>query len=74
MQEANLPLGGDHRIGDLAEAIFTAIPADQYPYLREFTADHALQPGHHLGNSFEVGLDLLLDAISTAAATQPGPR
>ncbi len=74
MQEANLPFGGDEQIGDLAEAILSAIPADQYPYLREFTADHALQPGYHFGNSFEVGLDLLLDGISTAAATEPGPH
>ncbi len=75
MQEANLPFGGDHQIADLAEAILTAIPADQYPYLREFTADHALQPGYHFGNSFEVGLDLILDGLDTAAAAaQPGPR
>lgn len=73
MQEANLPFGGDHQIGDLAEAILTAIPADQYPYLREFTADHALQPGYHFGKSFEVGLDLLLDGLDTAAAAQAGP-
>ena len=59
------------QIGDLAEAILRAIPADQYPYLREFTADHALQPGYHFGNSFEVGLDLLLDAIGTAATLGP---
>jgi AcrR family transcriptional regulator len=73
MQEANLPFGGDQQIGDLAEAILSAIPADQYPYLREFTADHVLQPGYHFGNSFEVGLDLLLDGLDAAAAAQPGP-
>jgi AcrR family transcriptional regulator len=74
MQEANLPFGGDQQIGDLADAILSAIPADQYPYLREFTAEHALQPGYNFGNSFEVGLDLLLDGLDTAAATQPGPH
>ena len=74
MQEANLPFGGDHQIGDLADAILTAIPAAQYPYLREFTAHHALQPGYHFGSSFDVGLDLLLDGLDTAAATQPGPH
>jgi AcrR family transcriptional regulator len=74
MQEASLPFGGDQQIGDLADAILSAIPADQYPHLREFTADHALQPGYHFGNSFEVGLDLLLDGLDTAAATQSGPH
>jgi AcrR family transcriptional regulator len=74
MQEANLPFGGDHEIGDLADAILSAIPAEKYPYLREFTADHALQPGYRFGNSFEVGLDLLLEGISTAAATETEVR
>jgi AcrR family transcriptional regulator len=74
MQEANLPFGGDQQIGHLADAILGAIPADRYPYLREFTADHALQPGYHFGNSFEVGLDLLLDGLgATAAALPPAP-
>jgi AcrR family transcriptional regulator len=74
MQEANLPFGGDHEIGDLADAILSAIPAEKYPNLREFTADHALQPGYHFGNSFEVGLDLLLDGLDTAAATETEVR
>jgi AcrR family transcriptional regulator len=73
MQQANLPFGGDQPIGDLADAIISAIPADQYPYLREFTADHALQPSYRFGDSFEVGLDLLLDGLGAAAATQHLP-
>ncbi len=74
MQQANLPFGGGEQIGDLADAIISAIPADRYPYLREFTADHALQPGYHFGNSFEVGLDLLLEGISAAAGDRPAQR
>lgn len=67
MQEANLPFGGDEQIGEMAGAIVSAIPEHLYPYLREFTADHALKPGYAFGNSFEVGLDLILDAIGSAA-------
>ncbi len=74
MQQANLPFEGGAQIGDLADAIISAIPADEYPYLREFTADHALRPGYHFGNSFDVGLDLLLDGIGAAAAKRPGLR
>ncbi len=67
MQEANLPFGGDEQIGEMADAIVSSIPAHLYPYLREFTAEHALKPGYAFGNSFEVGLDLILDAIGAAA-------
>ena len=63
LQEANLPFQGGEEIGDLAEAILDSLPADEYPHLVEFTADHALQPGYAFGNSFEFGLDLLLDGI-----------
>lgn len=68
MQEANLPFGGGEQIGEIADEIVSAIPAHLYPYLREFTADHALKPGYSFGNSFAVGLDLILDGISAAAA------
>lgn len=67
MQEANLPFGGDEQIGEMADAIVSAIPEHLYPYLREFTADHALKPGYAFGNSFEVGLDLILEGIGAAA-------
>ena len=63
LQEANLPFQGGEQIGELAEAILDSLPADEYPHLVEFTAEHALQPGYAFGNSFEFGLDLLLDGI-----------
>jgi AcrR family transcriptional regulator len=67
LQEANLPFNGSEDIGDLAEAIVEAVPAEEYPNLTEFTAAHVLQPGYAFGNSFEFGLDLLLDGIQAAA-------
>jgi AcrR family transcriptional regulator len=63
LQEANLPFQGGEQIGDLAEAILESLPADDFPNLVEFTTEHALQPGYAFGNSFEFGLDLLLDGI-----------
>ncbi len=68
LQEANLPSGGGPEIADLAEGMILPLPADEYPHLVEFTTDHVLQPGYHFGQSFEYGLDLLLDGIE--AATQ----
>lgn len=67
LQEANLQFHGDADIGELAEAIIGALPADEFPYLVEFTVQHVLQPGYSFGASFEIGLDLLLDGIEAAA-------
>ena len=67
LQEANLPFHGGEEIAGLAEAILDSLPADEYPHLAEFTADHVLQPGYHFGQSFEFGLDLLLDGIEAGA-------
>ncbi len=73
LQEANLPFNGGEEIGDLAEAILELLPADELPHLVEFTTEHVLQPGYTFGNSFEFGLDALLDGIE-AAATQSESR
>ena len=37
--------------------------AKHYPHLAEFTAGHVLQPGYDFGDSFEFGLDLILDGL-----------
>jgi hypothetical protein len=42
------------------------------PYLTELAAEHVLQPGCHYGDEFEIGLDLILDALERAAGG-PGP-
>jgi AcrR family transcriptional regulator len=67
MQEANLPFHGDEEIGELAEAILESFPVDEFPHLAEFTTQHVLRPGYSFGDSFEFGLDLLLDGIAVAA-------
>lgn len=66
LQEANLPFHGDAEIGDLADTMLESFPVDEFPHLVEFTVQHALQPGYAFGNSFEFGLDLLLDGIDAA--------
>lgn len=37
--------------------------ADEYPYLAEVVAGHVAEVGHDLGQAFEHGLDLILDAL-----------
>jgi hypothetical protein len=40
-----------------------------HPHLAEFTAEDVLRPGYDDGGEFEVGLDLILDALDRAART-----
>ena len=44
--------------------------AGEYPHLAEIAAVHVLQPGYQYGDEFEIGLDLILDALDRAAASQ----
>jgi hypothetical protein len=37
-----------------------------YAHLAEFTTEHVMRPGYHFGNSFEFGLDLILDGLEQA--------
>jgi AcrR family transcriptional regulator len=67
LQEASLPFTS----GDVtAEEIARHMPAGEYPHLAEIAAVHVLQPGYQYGDEFEIGLDLILDALDRAAAGQ----
>lgn len=65
LQEASLPATGGEPMAELAEIIIEPLPQDQFPYLREFTAEHVLQPGYDFGAEFEFGLDLILDSLES---------
>ena len=55
--------GSDVSREEIAEAFLDALPADEYPYLREMVVDYAMQPGCDENADFEVGLDLILDGL-----------
>ena len=63
VQEQNLPSGTAEEIGAMAETALAALPAAEYPYLREAIVDHVLKSGFDYAKEFEFGLDLLLDAL-----------
>jgi AcrR family transcriptional regulator len=48
---------------EMAEAFLGAIPADEYPYLREMVVEHAMKAGYDEGADFEFGLDLIVDGL-----------
>jgi len=70
LQEATLPFDDGAGTAELAQEILEPMPLDAYPHLVEFATEHALQPGYSFGNSFEVGLDLILDGLSRVSSSR----
>lgn len=68
LQEATLPATGGDEMAELAGDIAEQMPAELLPHLTEFTLEHVLQPGYAFGDSFEVGINLILDGLERAAA------
>lgn len=69
-EEAALPSGGGQGFAEIAGQIATQFPADEYPHLAELTFEHILEPGYDFGDSFEFGLDLILDGLDRAAKAE----
>ena len=62
-QQLNMSVAPDITPEELAEAFLRAIPADEYPYLREMVVEHAMDAGYDEGADFAFGLDLILDGL-----------
>jgi len=69
-EEAILPSGGGEGFGEIAKQIAEHFPADDYPHLAELTLEHVLKPGYDFGDSFEFGLDLIIDGLDRAARVE----
>nr|WP_104165553.1 TetR/AcrR family transcriptional regulator C-terminal domain-containing protein [Cryobacterium sp. N22] len=63
MQEKSLPFTTEEETAAMAQIMLAQLPANEYPYLAELTADHVLRPGYNYGNEFPLGLDLILDGL-----------
>lgn len=61
IQEASLPFEGEN-LADFAEDLIAPL-AEHFPNLAAFTSSHVLQPGYDFGDSFEVGLAMILDGL-----------
>ena len=62
LQEAALPFSAE-TVTESAEAIMVQF-AGEYPYLAEIVTEHILRPGYDFGDEFDVGLTVILDALS----------
>jgi len=63
MQEKNLPITTEEETAAMAHIMLAQLPANEYPYLAELTADHVLKPGYNYSDEFPLGLDLILDGL-----------
>jgi len=62
-QQLNVAAAPDAKPEEMTEAFLSAIPADEYPYLREMVVDYAMAGGHDESADFDFGLDLILDGL-----------
>jgi len=64
LQEAALPFQGTSTAADVTEPIMERFHTDQYPHLVEMATEYILQPGYDFGDEFDVGVGVILDALS----------
>jgi AcrR family transcriptional regulator len=69
LEEAQLPGSGGAEMTDMAREMASAMAAE-YPSLTRLAVEHVLQPGYSFGDSFEFGLDLILDGFNRAAQAE----
>jgi AcrR family transcriptional regulator len=70
LQEAVIPVEGPEQTADLAAEILGAQAADAYPNMVAFTTGYVLQGGYDFADEFDWGLDLVLDGLERAVATE----
>lgn len=61
-QQLNMAVGGATP-EETTEAFLRAIPADEYPYLRQMVIGYAMENGYDDSVDFEFGLDLILGGL-----------
>jgi AcrR family transcriptional regulator len=70
-QQFNFAPEEDLDLEEMAEAFLRAIPANEYPYLREMV-DHAMTAGYDDEADFEFGLNLILDGLQRLLDEESG--
>ncbi|MEU7898170.1 TetR/AcrR family transcriptional regulator C-terminal domain-containing protein [Nonomuraea sp. NPDC049152] len=64
LQEASLPFEGPESVAEVAEPMMRQFSTGEYPHLMELATEHILQPGYNFGDEFEIGLNMILDALT----------
>ena len=69
LQEAALPFN-PHTVAEATDAIMRQF-AGEYPHLAEMVTEHIRQPGYDFGSEFEIGLSVILDALTRSLPGRP---
>lgn len=72
MQEKSLPFTTEEETAAMAQVMLAQLPASEYPYLAELTAEHVLKTGYNYSDEFPLGLDLILDGLERWLEGNPG--
>lgn len=67
-QKLNMSAGRDSKSEQAAETFLRALPADEYPSLREMVVEYAMNSSHDERADFEFGLNLILDGLQRRLA------
>jgi AcrR family transcriptional regulator len=73
LQEQALPFDGPETIGEVADAMLSRFPANEYPYLKETIAEQFNRTGWEYADEFEFGLDLILDGLEKLQKRRSSP-
>lgn len=65
--EASLPSQAEGEFVGAVKDIASTFEADAYPHLVGLAVEHVFQPGYEFSDTFEVGLDIMLEAVSDFA-------
>jgi hypothetical protein len=64
VQETTLPIGKPEDAAELAKGMLATFES-AYPYMTEIATEHVMQPGYDFGDEFEIGRELVLDALES---------
>jgi AcrR family transcriptional regulator len=70
LQEASLPFKPE-TVAGVAGPASQQISARDYPHFVEMATEYILQPGYDFGDEFEIGLSVILDALTTSIPGGP---
>jgi AcrR family transcriptional regulator len=72
LQEAALPFERREAVTEVAEPITDHFSAGDYPRLAEMATEYYLRPGYNFADEFELGLSVILDALTRSIPAKLG--
>jgi AcrR family transcriptional regulator len=73
LQEATLPVERPEDYGELAQQLLATFE-ESYPFMAEISTQHVMKPGYDFADEFEIGRELVLDALETLRMGQTAAR